>query len=499
MSYKLDLSELQRDAEISLTQQLVDRFTEAIEAGELEPGEKLPPTRALAAEAGINHLTAARVYRRLAELGYVTATVGRGTFVRSLVPAAGADGDDDWQSLALPDRPVSYQSEILADAFRFADDDDVISLATGFVSPHTYPLEALAEISANVFEEEGEAALGYLGAEGVPALREEIAKRGREHGFASDPDEIVVTSGGQQAIDLVVRTVLAPGDVAVVESPTFIGCLNSLHASGARVIGIPVDGEGFDVDALERVLAGAEVKLCALQTSCQNPTGTDLSPERRERLARLAVERNFFVMEDGVYSNVRFEGKALPALRQEAPGHVIYVNSLSKTVGGGLRIGWAAARGPVLDRIASLKMESDFFTASLTQHIAARWLASGGYEKHIESWLPFYRERRDALLEALERHLAGEYRADVPQGGHHLWVTLNRSIDERSLYSEALRHGVAFTPGGALTVERRSQTSLRLSFSLLDPEELDEGVRRLARAIRELRRRTRLSRAAPVS
>ncbi len=298
-----------------------------------------------------------------------------------------------------------------------------------------------------MFEEEGEAALGYLGAEGVPALREQLAARGREHGYATDADEILVTSGGQQAIDLVARTVLAPGDVAVVESPTFIGGLNSLHATGARVIGIPVDGDGLDVDVLEKVLASNEVKLCALQTACQNPTGADLSPERRERLARLAVERNFFVMEDGVYSDVRFEGKPLPALRQEAPGHVIYVNSLSKTVGGGLRIGWIAARGPVLDRLATLKMESDFFTAALTQHIAARWLASGDYERHLQSWLPFYRERRDALLAALERHLAGEYRTEVPRGGHHLWVTLTRPLDERSLYSEALRHGVAFTPG----------------------------------------------------
>jgi 2-aminoadipate transaminase len=500
MSYKLDLSDLQRDGDISLTQQLVERFAEAIEAGDLEPGEKLPPTRSLAAGAGINHLTAARVYRRLAERGYVTASVGRGTFVRTLVPAAGSDGGDEWQSLALPDRPLSYQSEILSDAFRFASDEDVVSLATGFVSPKTYPLKQLAEISAEVFEKEGEAALGYLaGAEGVPALREQLAAHGRAHGYASDADEILVTSGGQQAIDLVARAVLGPGDVAAVESPTFVGGLNSLRATGARLIGIPVDQDGFDVDALEQVLARHEVKLCSVQTSCHNPTGADLSPERRERLARLAVERNFFVMEDGVYSDVRFEGKSPGALRQLAPGHVLYVNSLSKTVGGGLRIGWIAARGPVLDRLATLKLESDFFTAALTQHIAARWLARGDYERHIESTLPFYRERRDALLEALERHLAGEYRTQVPRGGHHLWVTLDRPLDERSLYSEALRHGVAFTPGGAVTVERRTQTSLRLSFSLLEPEQLDEGVRRLARAIRELRRRTRLSRAAPVS
>jgi DNA-binding transcriptional MocR family regulator len=178
---------------------------------------------------------------------------------------------------------------------------------------------------------------------------------------------------------------------------------------------------------------------------------------------------------------------------------VIYVNSLSKVVGGGLRAGWVAARGPVRERLAMLKLGDDFHSPSLIQHIVARWLAGGAHDRHVASTLPFYRERRDALLEALERHMAGEYRADVPSGGHHLWVTLTRPLDERALYSEAARHGMTFTPGGAVTAERRSQTSLRLSFSLLEPPELDEGVRRLARAVREVRRRARHAVAAPMS
>jgi DNA-binding transcriptional MocR family regulator len=149
------------------------------------------------------------------------------------------------------------------------------------------------------------------------------------------------------------------------------------------------------------------------------------------------------------------------------------------------------ARGPVRERIAMLKLDNDFHTPTLIQHIAARWLATGAYERHVKETIPFYRERRDALLVALERHLAGEDHVDPPTGGHHLWVTLDRALDERALYTEAVRHGVTFTPGGAVTAERRSQTSFRLSYSLLDPGQLDEGVRRLARAIREVRRRAR--------
>jgi DNA-binding transcriptional MocR family regulator len=499
MSYKLDLSDLKRDGEVSLTQQLVDRFAAAIESGDLEPGEKLPTTRALADQAGINHLTAARAYRRLAELGYVTASVGRGTFVRAVTPAAALEEGDDWQTYVLPDRPLNYREQVLDDAFRHAREPGVLSLATGWPSPRMYPTEELAEITAAVFEEEGGEAISYLTAEGLFELREQLARWVSSSGHPADPDDIIVTSGARQAIDLTARTVLEPGDVAVVESPTFVGILSSARATGARIIGVPVDEDGMNIDALEQVLARHEVKLCALQTDCQNPTGVDLSAERRDRLAQLAMERNFFVLEDRVYSDLRFEGQSQPSVRSRAPGHVIYVNSLSKTVGGGLRLGWIVARGPVRERLAMLKLESDFHSTTLAQHIAARFLASDGHKRQIERSIPFYRERRDALLDALARHMAGEYRAAVPRGGHHVWVTLDRPLEERDLYREAARMGVSFTPGGAVTAERHSQTQLRLSFPLLDPDGLDEAVRRLARAIREVRRRHRHAATIPVS
>jgi DNA-binding transcriptional MocR family regulator len=499
MSYKVDLSDLERAGETSLTQQLVDRFAAAIESGLLDPGEKLPPTRQLAEEVGVNHLTAARVYRRLAELGYVTASVGRGTFVRTLSPAVAADRGDDWQLYALPEWEPSYSEQVMADAFNLPFEEDMISLSTGFPSPEHYPVADLARITADVFEEEGGKALDYLSAEGLFDLREQLALRGERYGFASGPEEIVVTSGAKQAINLATQAILEPGDVAVIESPTFVGVLESVRAAGARILGVPVDEEGFDVDALERLLTRHEVKLVALQTACQNPTGRDTSAERCERLAELARERSFFVLEDRVYADLRFDSERPRALREQAPAHVVYVNSLSKSVGGGLRVGWVAARGPLLERIAMLKLEDDFHTPTLVQHIASRYLASGAYDRHVQDTLPMYRERRDALLASLRRHLTGEYRADPPQGGHHVWVTLDRPIDERALYSEAIRHGVAFTPGGAVTPERRSQTAFRLSFSMLEPEELDEGVRRLARAMREVRRRARHSRAVPAS
>jgi DNA-binding transcriptional MocR family regulator len=499
MSYKINLSGLKRDGEVSLTQQLVERFTQAIDTGELKPGEKLPPTRELASEVGVNHLTAARVYRKLAELGYVSASVGRGTFVRALAPEASQEYGDDWQVYALPEHDITYPERVLADSFAGAADPDLISLAVGWPSPSVYPTAELARITADVFAEEGGEALSYLPAEGLYAFREQLALRGRRYGYAQDADEIVVVSGAKQGLSLVAQATLERGDVAVIESPTFVGMLESLRHTGARVIGAPVDEDGLDIDTLERLLARHEVKLVALQTACQNPTGRNISEERRRRLAELAIERNFFILEDRVYADASFEEEPPRSLRELAPAHVIYVNSLSKVVGGGLRAGWIAARGPVRERLAMLKLGDDFHTPTLIQHVAARWLAAGAHDRHVKNTLPFYRERRDALVDALERHMAGEYRADIPSGGHHLWVTLTRPLDERALYSEASRHGVTFTPVGAVTAERRSQTSMRLSFSLVSPAELGEGVRRLARAVREVRRRSRHAVAAPMS
>jgi DNA-binding transcriptional MocR family regulator len=499
MSYKVDLSDVDRDGDVSITQQLVDRFAAAVDRGDLAPGEKLPTTRALAAEAGVNHLTAARVYRRLAETGYVTAAVGRGTFVRTLAPAPAEERGDDWQAYVLPDRPYSQADQVLEDAFRLPNEPGIISLSTGFPSPDLYPTETLSAIATDVFTRRGGEALDYLTAEGLPQLREQIAARGRKMGWASQPDEIVVTSGGRQALDIVCRALLDPDDVAVVESPTFVGALQSARATGAHLIGVPYGDDGLDLDALEQVLARHEVKLVCLQSASQNPTGRDMSPERRERLARLAMERNFFIVEDGVYADLRFDGQAPRSMRELAPGHTIYLSSLSKVVGGGLRIGWVAARGPVLERIARLKLDSDFFTAAPTQHIAADFLAGGHYEEQLDASIGFYRKRRDALLESLERHLAGEYRAAPPRGGHHVWVTLERPVDERAFYAEAVRHGVTYVPGATVVVDRPVETSLRLSFALVDPPDLDEGVRRLARALREMRRRDRRVANVPLS
>jgi 2-aminoadipate transaminase len=503
MSYKARLSDLDRDDERSLTQQIVDAFTEAIAEGELGPGDRLPPTRAVAEIAGVNHLTAARAYRRLAELGLVAGRVGSGTYVRQTAPIAQEPGEGDseasadtsWQHYALPEVSESPGDRAVRDMFRHATSPDVLPLSVGYPADSLYPFEELSELTAAVLAEDGARALQYIDIEGPDELREQYAALMRRRGVAEEPDAIICTTGARQALTLVARAILRPGDIVACESPSFFGVIEAIWGPGARILPVPTDDDGLDTEALEALLRRHEIKLLALQPRLHNPTGRDLSPERRAHLIELARRHGFFIVEDGVYGDLRFEGEDLRPLRAEAPDHVVYVDSLTKTVGGGLRLGWVAASGPVLSAVAREKRGDDIHSATLPQLVGARFLAAGNYERHIaDTAIPFYRERRDAMIEAVERELAPVASYVHPLGGGHLWVTLHEPLDERALIDEAQRQGVTFVPGVAMVPERPRRTHMRLSYGYLEPSELREAVRRLGVAIRALRREDRPAR-----
>ncbi len=504
MSYKERLSDLDRDGSRAVTAQITDVFAAAIDAGELAPGAQLPPTRELAELAGVNHLTAARAYRKLAELGLVAGRVGKGTFVRQAAPEATralAESDDGsaWQLYALPDEVESHSDRIVGEMFLDVRRDDHIPLMTGYPSDDLFPTERFAQLVSDVVTSEGARVHQYGEVEGALELREELAKLGHEQGWAGSGDEIVTTTGAAQAMTLVAQTLLRPGDIAAVESPTFPGSINSIRGTGASLMPVPVDADGLDVDALEQLVRRRQIKLLAMQPRLHNPTGRDLSPERRLRLLELARREGFFIVEDGVYADLRFEGADLPALRMDDPAHVIYISSLSKTTSPGLRVGWIAARGPVQERIAAAKRSAELNTPLLTELALARFLAEGGYAEQLQRAIPFYRERCEVLMEAVDQQLGGIARAQRPLGGGHLWLTLPDAVDERDLYEEACRQGVSFLPGAAMMPERPRGVYGRLSFGYLDPPELREGVKRLAAAIRAVGRASRQREALPVA
>ncbi|MGH2989338.1 MAG: PLP-dependent aminotransferase family protein [Solirubrobacterales bacterium] len=497
------MSDIERGGPQSVTGQIVDAFAAAIESGELGAGEKLPPTRELAEIAGVNHLTAARAYRRLADMGLVAGRVGSGTYVRHGAQApprgregANADADLAWQAYALPEQRSTYGDRVLAEMMRSAERGERLSLSVGYPSPKLLPVAEMQRFTTAAFEEEGPRTMQYENSQGAPELRDELSALMRRRGSGEGPGDIVVTAGALQALTLATRATLGPGDIAACESPSFFGGIEAIRATGADTVAVPTDEDGLDTDALEQLLRRHEVRLVLVQPRLHNPTGRDLEPERRAHLIELARRHGFFVVEDSVYADLRIDGDPIPSLRSEAPEHVIYVDSLSKTMGGGLRLGWVAASGPVLDRILREKRGDDIHCVTLTQLAIARFLAAGAYEEHLDRAVPFHADRREVLLEAIDRELGTIASFMRPLGGGHVWVTLDEPLDERDLYEAATRNGVDFLPGGGMTPTRPLQTHMRLSYCYLDPEELREAARRLAVAVREARRAMQPTRAA---
>ncbi len=506
MSYRGKLTDIRAEGEgegrSGVTAGIVAIFEQAIADGELAPGAKLPPTRQLAELAGVNHLTAARAYRQLAERGLVASKVGSGTFVRAAAPIQDQSRVPDsiaWQRYVLPENDETYGDRVLGEMHDHIQIEGLMPLSVGYPSERIFPTEEMRDLAVDVMREQPERALQYSDVRGIPEFAEEIAKLSAQRGASEDPDDVIVTTGASQGLSLAMRAILRHGDAVACEDPSFMSVIRAIRVAGARVHPVPVDEDGLEIDALESLLARTEIKALAIQPRSHNPTGRDLSAERRERLLELVRRHGFFIVEDGIYGDLRFDGTTPQSLRADAPAHVIYADSLSKTVGGGLRAGWVAASGPVLDRIVAEKRTDDIHTPTLTQLVAAGYLATGAYAGQIELANRHYRRGRDALLESIEQHFGSMASYVMPVGGGHLWLTLDTPVSERDLVSEARRQGVAYAPGGAMRIARSPHLSMRLSFGYLEPEDLDEGVRRIAASVRALSMRPSARAAGPVS
>ncbi len=368
MSYESAESGEARDNRSGVTQTIVEIFEGAITAGELGPGAKLPPTRQLAEMTGVNHLTAARAYRQLAERGLVSSKVGSGTFVRSAAAAlpgsARVKDSIAWQRYVLPEFEETYGDRVLAEMHSHVQTEGLIPLSVGYPSERIFPIEDMRAATAEVMASQAERAFQYSDVRGTPELAEQVAALSAARGEDEDTEDIVITSGATQGLSLAMRAILTPGDVVACEDPSFMSVIRAIRAAGAKVQPVPTDADGLDVDALEALVARTEIRALAIQPRLHNPTGRDLSPERRERLLELARRHGFFLVEDGIYGELRFDGDERPSLRADAPAHAIYTDSLSKTVGGGLRAGWVIASGPVLDRIVAEKRSDDIHTPS---------------------------------------------------------------------------------------------------------------------------------------
>jgi 2-aminoadipate transaminase len=383
------------------------------------------------------------------------------------------------------------KSSAMRDLMALTEREDVISLAGGLPDTSTFPPDSYAALMQSVAVNSCARALQYAPTEGLARLKSCIGEVMRAEGMDVDVAEVLVTTGGQQVIDLVCKTLLDPGDVVVAEAPTYPGAVPTFCAYQADVVQITMDRDGMQVDELEATLAeleraGRRPKFIYTVPSFHNPAGVTLALERRRELVRIAQERELLVLEDNPYGLLRYEGDPLPTLLSlDGGNYVVYASTFSKILSPGVRLGWAVAPRPVLEKMNIGKQASDLCSSSLSQYFVAAYFDSGPWRDYVRSLIEIYRRRRDAMLDALAEHFPREAEWTHPQGGLFIWATLPDYIDTTDLLARALEQHVAFVPGRAAFVDGRGASSMRLNFSGVTGAEIREGIRRIGEVVCE--------------
>jgi 2-aminoadipate transaminase len=383
------------------------------------------------------------------------------------------------------------RSSAMRDLMEITARPEVISLAGGLPDTSTFPPQSFAAQMTRIAQKSAAQALQYGPTEGFAETKECILQVMAAEGMRPDIEDVIVTTGGQQAIDLLCKTLLDPGDVVFCEAPTYPGAVPVFCSYQADVVQIETDGDGMRVDLLETALAemeagGRRPKFVYTVPSFQNPAGVTLSAERRRNLVELARRHEVLVLEDNPYGLLRYGGDPLPPLYQLDGGdYVVYLGTFSKILSPGIRLGWAVAPPPVMEKVVLGKQASDLCTSTLTQFFVREYFAEGRWREYVADLVEIYRERRNVMLEALEKHFPPPAIWTQPQGGLFIWATLPSYIDTEDLLAKALRENVAFVPGRAAFVDERGRSSMRLNFSGVTEDEIREGVERIGRVIEE--------------
>jgi 2-aminoadipate transaminase len=383
------------------------------------------------------------------------------------------------------------KSSAMRDLMAVTARPEVISLAGGLPDTSTFPPDTFAAVAQRIARESCAKALQYGPTEGLAETRDCIVEVMQAEGMKVDPDDLIVTTGGQQVIDLVTKTLIDPGDVIVAEAPTYPGAVPTFSSYEADVVQIDMDADGMRIDLLEERLdrlerEGRRPKFVYTVPSFQNPAGVTMSLERRRRLVEVAAEREILVLEDNPYGLLRYEGQPLPPLRALDGGvYVMYLGTFSKILSPGIRLGWVVAPPPVLEKINLGKQAADLCTSTLSQLMVQAYFEEAPWRDYVESLTEIYRARRDTMLDALAEFFPPEAEWTRPAGGLFIWATLPDFIDTTDLLARALRDNVAFVPGEAAYLDGRGRNAMRLNFSSSDDESIREGIRRIGKVVRE--------------
>lgn len=480
---------LDRDSERPVYRQIAEELRLRIDRGALQAGEKLPPIRQLAERLGVNRDTVALAYDELATSGAVSATVGRGTFVRE-AKGAGVRSESPFEARlsGAAERLLEFERA----RPRYDSADGAIAMQELVPDPDLYPVDAFRRALGRALAREGKALLSYGDLRGHPALREEIARRQREAGIACEPDELVVTQGASQGIDTAIRIFAEAGSEVAVEEPTYANVIASVLAAGVRPAPVPMTKQGVDLEALRRTLARPEVRAFYTMPTFHNPMGVTSDLAHRRVLLEIAAETGTPVIEDAYEGDLRFTGKSLPSLAAlDRRGVVVALGSFSKSLFPGARVGSIRARGRTLEALLALRSATDLGGSPVIQSALAEFLRGGHYERHLGRLRKTLRSRFDTAFAALEREMPEGVDWTRPEGGYQIWLRLpqvfdTRHLDARQLLQQAAKLGVFFVPGDQFYYPARPSPHLRLALARTNERDIETGIKALGRAIRRI-------------
>ena len=482
---------LDRDNHVPLYQQIEEFLREQIKSGALPPKARLPASRDLANHLGVNRITVTTAYADLEAEGLIYSRLGSGTFVApppTRLPEATGDHISardwpQWQQALLSQTWLPIHRQI-DQWLKSVTRDDVISFADGLGATDSMPVDDFRKALQLVLRRDGVGALGYGERAGYLPLRQTIAQLLTNQGIATHPDHVLITSGSQQALSLIARLLLRPGDSVLVENPTYMSAIELFRSMDVRLCSVPMDNQGMQVDRVEALLRIYRPKLIYTMPNFQNPTGVCLSGARRRQLIALIDRYQMPIVEDEYVGDLRYGGHVQPALKTLDPGgHVIYVSTFSKMLMPGLRVGYLVAAGPVYDRLLAAKYTTDLATSNLVQRALEAYITVGRYEAHLRKACQVYRQRRDVMLDALKAYAPAGTRWLSPQGGLFIWLQLPADLKADQLYPIAAEEGVTFMPGSVFYPGERCQSCMRLNFAVHPSDMIQEGIRRLGRAI----------------
>jgi 2-aminoadipate transaminase len=393
-------------------------------------------------------------------------------------------------------RTKGIKGSAIRELLKITQRPDIISFAGGLPAPEVFPVERFQEACQKVLSSKGASALQYGATEGYEPLREMIAHNMARYGIRANVDNVLVTSGSQQALDLIGKLLINSGDRVLVEAPTYLGALQAFNVYGAEYVSVPIDEDGLRTDALENSLRSGP-KFMYVLPNFQNPGGTTLSEGRRHELVLQADKYGIPIVEDDPYGQLRYEGEHLPPLividrenlrrdKEYLIGNVIYLSTFSKTLAPGIRLGWIVAPPDVISKFVQLKQGADLHTSTFTQYVAYEVARDGFLDEHVRHIRSVYRVRRDVMLQALSQFFPPETTWTHPKGGLFLWVTLPEGMDCERLFRAALQENVAFVPGDSFYPRNGHPPAahMRLNFSNAKPEQIREGIRRLSIAVK---------------